>query len=93
MAVEEYLAVHTEVLPLLSTAATYLRTAFPTDSSLVLDVSADYEGEGVRDLYVRIRTQLEFDDALERLARFNERWWRRASVDAPDSLHFTTEYV
>lgn len=92
-AVGAYLSHHPVARAVLGEAIQVLPEFFDAPVDIVLDVPPDYEGEHTQHLYVRIQTSEDVDQALARKDRFNEEWWWQRMTEAPQTMHFTLEFV
>jgi hypothetical protein len=92
-AVEAYLREHPDVIPTLEEASRWISHYFGMKSTLILDVLTDPEEPASKSLFALIRTSLDPDEALSRLDKFNNRWWRGASADLDADIHFGLDYV
>ena len=92
-AVMNFIRLHPRLAPLLLDARDEIREAFGAETRTALDVVHDPEEEDSGMLIAFIQTTLDPDEALDRLDRFSDGWWRRAIGSEAVPLHFVNEYV
>jgi hypothetical protein len=78
------------LVPLLLEARGRLAAHFGPDAPVRIDLACDPEGVD-RSLFARVLTDLEPEDALDRLDAFGEDWWLEAGRASHNLLHFDVE--
>ncbi|MBW4657084.1 MAG: hypothetical protein KME15_00265 [Drouetiella hepatica Uher 2000/2452] len=76
----QFLQENAFVIPLLLEAPTYVYRQFP-DAAMFLEVLVHPQGSASDDdeMVIHVTTQLEADDALDRLWELDRDWWLKAS--------------
>jgi hypothetical protein len=92
-AVRAYLEEHPGVVSVLDKASQVLPRYFGANPLLVLDVLIDPEEPESISLFILIQTRMAPDVALPQLDRFNDGWWRGASMNLDADVHFGLDYV
>lgn len=73
---ERFLVEHPELRSFLHETGDKLRVYFGTETVLTVERFVDPESaEAPDELFLRIKTQLDVEEARERLTRFEEDWW------------------
>ena len=91
-AVENFLQAHQELISLLTEAHQELRKYFSSED-LKLELVADPEIAGDKQLFVYVFTFLSVTDALEKFDEFDERWWLDRIDRANGLLNFNLRFV
>jgi hypothetical protein len=91
--VRELIVTRPSLASLLLQAPQEIARGFEGDVRMVLDVVRDPEDEGSGMLYGFIQTRHDSEEALDRLDRFSDGWWRMAVGSDAVPLRFTLEYV
>jgi hypothetical protein len=91
--VTNFILDHPALSPLLLQARKTIERYFGKSTPVVLDVLRDPDEDNSGVLVAFVQTPLDADDALDRLDRFHDAWWRVASGSAAVPLQFTLEYV
>ena len=82
-----FLREHPYLFELLEEAHDKIKEYYDEDTHAFLEITSDYEGEGFRELFVRIETSLPVKEALSILDRFDEEWWFDASARAQGRMN------
>jgi hypothetical protein len=90
--VSNFLQTHQELASLLDDAYQELRKYFSSED-LKLELVADPEIAGDRQLFVYIFTSLSVPDALEKFDEFDEQWWLERIDRANGLLNFNLRFV
>lgn len=73
---ERFLVEHPELLSFLYETGDKLRGYFGSEAALAVERFVDPESAEVPDeLFLRVKTPLDVEEARERLTRFEEDWW------------------
>jgi hypothetical protein len=74
--VERFLAEHPALRPLVREAGDKLREYFGEATELAVERFVDPESSSAPvELFLRVKTPLDVEEARERLGRFEEEWW------------------
>ncbi len=77
--------------PLIIEGYSKIRTVFPTER-LALEIRPDPEIVGWRPLWLIIYTNLEVDEALEKLNIIDDHWWLEAMIQVSNKLHINIDW-
>ena len=84
--VQQYLAAHPRLVPILREADSEIAMRFGKEAVVTLDVIDDPDGFEADTLFGFIQSSLQPKDALEVLHRFDQEWWIGRSTEVKDEL-------
>jgi hypothetical protein len=88
-----FLQEHPYLFELLEEAYDKIKEYYGPDTHAFLEITPDYEGEGLRELFVRIETSLPVKEALSILDRLDEEWWFDASARAQGRMNIDLNFI
>ncbi len=91
--VSSFLQAHSFLVPLLFEASSHIEQHFRSNQQVFLQVVTDPEAADDRELFIFIGTNLQPDDALDKLDLLDDEWWLDAMDRSKGDLCIDVEFL